>query len=356
MATARQPSRLRAVDAMRGIAALAVVLFHVPVSFREAAGVPAYLDAVFASGWLGVDAFFVLSGFVISLSVLHGEWDARYLLRFLARRSVRLDPAYWVAIIVEPMLGWVGIRFLGDAYPLPTTDAVLAHLVYLQELLGFPQISQVFWTLCYEVQFYLLLVGSLVMATTLERRAGISRRYTLGVLLFSFVVYSLLSRVNLVERPLAGLMIDRSYQFALGIIAWLFASGRVGSAAALPALGAIVLARCFSGSVLEAIVVATASAVCVAAVKFERFNELADKAPLQFLGRISYSLYLFHAMVIIRGATVLLMLIGRVGAPQWLAVPALLALIAGAVFFSYVMYRAVEVPTLRLSRRISLAR
>ncbi|MCE2901940.1 MAG: acyltransferase family protein [Gemmatimonas sp.] len=348
--------RLAAVDAVRGLAALAVVLFHVPAAVRDAAGIPRLLNAAFDAGYLGVDAFFVLSGFVISLSVAHGEWTPRYLVRFLARRSVRLDPAYWAVIALEPLLGWIGFRFLGDQYTLPTLGGVLAHLVYLQDFLGLGQISAVFWTLCFEVQFYLLLVGTLVLTTQLERRTGLSRRGVLAATLLTLVGYSLLMRAGLAPKPLTGLMLERSYQFGLGIIAWLCASGRLAPRHALPLLGGIVVARAAAGSVLEALVIGGTTGVCWLSVRSARLNQWADARPLQFLGRISYSLYLFHGVVLGRGATVWLMLVA--GSPQLraLALLGLVLLLAGSVLFAFVMYRLIEVPTLRLSRRIRLDR
>jgi peptidoglycan/LPS O-acetylase OafA/YrhL len=348
--------RLVAVDAVRGLAALAVVLFHVPAALREAAGVPHLVNAAFNAGYLGVDAFFVLSGFVISLSVAHGDWTPRYLLRFLARRSVRLDPSYWVAIVVELSLGWIGMRFLGDQYPLPSVGGLMAHLVYVQDLLGVGQLSAVFWTLCFEVQFYLLLVGMLVFTTMLERRTGVSRRGVLAATLLALVVYSLLMRAGLAPTPLKGLMLERSYQFGLGIIAWLYASGRLAPRVALPLLGGIVVARAAAGSVLEALVIGSTTLVCFQAVRSARLNRWADVRPLQFLGRISYSLYLFHGVVLGRGATVWLMLVAGTPHLQMLALLGLILLLAGSVIFAFVMYRLIEVPTLQLSRRIRLDR
>jgi hypothetical protein len=344
--------RLLAVDAVRGLAALAVVLYHVPAALRAAAGVPTFISSAFDAGYLGVDAFFVLSGFVISLSVAHGDWTPRYLLRFMARRSVRLDPPYWAAIVLEPLLGWIGLRFLGDQYTLPSIGDMLAHVVYLQDLLGVGQISAVFWTLCFEVQFYMVLVGMLVLTTQLERWTGLSRRGVLAVTLLALVGYSLLMRAGLAPAPLKGLMLERSYQFGLGIVAWLFASGRLAPRVALPLLGGILAARVAAGATLEALIVGSTTLICVQSVRSARLNRWADVRPLQFLGRISYSLYLFHGMVLGRGATLLLTLLAGIGGGTAVAAPGMLLLLGGSVVFAFVMHRIIEVPTLRLSRRI----
>ncbi|HLL46238.1 MAG TPA: acyltransferase family protein, partial [Longimicrobiaceae bacterium] len=96
------------IDALRGFAALAVVGFHA----REGghlAGLDAHLGpvlrAVLHRGDAGVTVFFVISGFVIAASMAHAHVTAGYVGRFLARRSVRLDPAYWASLALTVGVG-----------------------------------------------------------------------------------------------------------------------------------------------------------------------------------------------------------------------------------------------------------
>jgi peptidoglycan/LPS O-acetylase OafA/YrhL len=110
-----------------------------------------------------------------------------------------------------------------------------------------------------------------------------------------------------------------------------------------------------AGASLEALVVGSTTLICVQSMRSARLNRWADVRPLQFLGRISYSLYLFHGMVLGRGATLLLTLLAGIGGGTAVAALGMLLLLAGSVVFAFVMHRIIEVPTLQLSRRIGKA-
>src|SRR5687767_8776 len=95
--------RFTFVDALRGVAALAVVLFHAVEGGHIPdlmAVMPAWLTAMISHGHLGVAVFFVLSGFVIAHATYGQTITLSYLGRFMLRRSIRLDPPYWFAIAV----------------------------------------------------------------------------------------------------------------------------------------------------------------------------------------------------------------------------------------------------------------
>lgn len=353
LASQRGP-RLVAVDAIRGLAAFAVVLFHVPGGLYEAAGIPEWLRAVFAKGYLGVDAFFVLSGFVISLSVAGSTWNVSYLLRFIARRSVRLDPSYWAAIAVELSLGYIGMRFLHDQYSLPTIPAVLAHVGYVQGFFGFENISDVFWTLCFEIQFYFGLVGLLVVTNGAWLKQYVSQRVVLGAVLIVVTLLSVAVRGGHIPNPQEGLALIRAYQFSLGAVTLLYAKGQVRGATAAALVGGVLCVRLLDGAILEVAVTATACALCLGSIKSATVNKMADVKAIQFLGKISYSLYLYHASIVWRGATVSLMVAKQTGV-SWLPHVGLAGCILGTILFSYVMFRLIEAPTMQLSKRIRLS-
>lgn len=168
-----QPVRMSGLDGLRAIAVTAVVLFH--ADFYWARG-----------GYLGVDLFFVISGFLIT-GLLAREWDttARVNLRdFYWRRAKRLLPASWLMMaMVVIVAAWVA----SDALPHLRRD-VLASLLYVTnwELLhsntsyfestGRPPLLQHLWSLAIEEQFYLLWAP---LAAVLLPRLG---RRALGVL------------------------------------------------------------------------------------------------------------------------------------------------------------------------------
>src|SRR3970282_136585 len=95
-------NRYRSIDGMRGIAALGVVVFHLAGNLKPELSIllPDFINVIFSYGYLGVPVFFVISGFVISLSVKDSPITANYAGNFILRRSIRLDPTYWASIAV----------------------------------------------------------------------------------------------------------------------------------------------------------------------------------------------------------------------------------------------------------------
>ncbi len=163
------PGRLRALDGLRLIAALMVAAYHYggrdgDVS-RAWGASPRHefphLSAAFAYGCLGVQIFFVISGFVICMS----GWG-RPLRSFFASRAARLYPAYWAAIVLVTLvfaLPWVTYR------PVSASDA-LVNLTMLQQPAGAERVLGVCWTLWAEVRFYALFALFVVLPGATRRR------------------------------------------------------------------------------------------------------------------------------------------------------------------------------------------
>ncbi|MET8677755.1 acyltransferase [Streptomyces sp. NPDC004647] len=153
--SARPSPRLRALDGLRLIAALMVAFYHFggrDGEIGEAWGSSPNVQfptasQVFAYGCLGVQIFFVISGFVICMS----GWG-RPLRAFFASRVARLFPAYWAAIILVTAvfaLPWV-------TYEAVSPSDALVNLTMLQQPLGVDRVLGVCWTLWAELRFYAL--------------------------------------------------------------------------------------------------------------------------------------------------------------------------------------------------------
>lgn len=160
--TTRGP-RLQILDGLRLFAALAVVAWHLtaaPTSGwadnqRDAFGP---LTAVSRFGWLGVELFFLISGFVICMS----SWGRR-VGDFAASRAVRLYPAYWLAVLVSAaVLAIAG----GREISWPQTAA---NLTMLQNPLGVADVDPSYWTLAVELRFYLLFAIVVALGVTYRR-------------------------------------------------------------------------------------------------------------------------------------------------------------------------------------------
>ncbi|MCO4100701.1 MAG: acyltransferase [Gemmatimonas sp.] len=345
--------RLALVDALRGIAALAVVLFHVPNEFRRAAGIPAWMDWIFQHGGYGVTVFFVLSGFVITMSMRNGPWTLRYLVGFVARRSVRLDPPYWTAIALEVLLGYVGMRWLSaKEYPLPGVRDIVAHLTYTQGILGLPQISDVFWTLCFEIQFYVGLVATLVIATSVWMGKLAPSRYVLGFVFMALLSLSVLVRNEWILDLAPGTGLIRVEEFLVGVLCFLWASNRVSTNVTAGVLVATASARIVGGGAADVAVTWAAFALCAISYKRPSLDRFGRFKVLQFLGGISYSLYLFHASIVGRASS---LLVSRMGAEvgQATMLLALVVVVLATVAFAWVMCILVERPALHLSKRVT---
>src|SRR5262245_37944926 len=108
------------IDALRGVAAFSVACYHItrygsfPGPAREL--IPAFLQAWFDHGWMGVQFFFVISGFVIAYSVRNARITPGYVGNYALRRSIRLDPPYWTTIAFVLLLhGILHARFGFDS-------------------------------------------------------------------------------------------------------------------------------------------------------------------------------------------------------------------------------------------------
>lgn len=307
------------VQALRGIAALWVVLFHL-----SAAGHSTFW--LFRIGNNGVAIFFALSGFVIAHSIRDQQITFGFIGRFALRRSIRLDPAYWASIGL--FIAFMAASALAKHQPLalPAKGQLLANLTYTQLFAGYPSINDVYWTLCYEVQFYLVLVLC-VMA---------GQKYRLAY--FVPFAVALLFGTGLVKNPVPGLFLDLWHCFFLGALAYWAITNRAAFGAFLLLGGALLVSI---PSLFTLVCLATAAGLLIAGRS--GFIERPVSRPLMFLGAISYSLYLVHNPV--SGAATFLMR----GLPQPLVmIVAVIASIAAAWLF----WLVIERPTQRLSVRV----
>jgi peptidoglycan/LPS O-acetylase OafA/YrhL len=155
-ASVRKP-RLAALDGLRLIAALAVAGYHYTTAWRidETSPPITFLPTtvhVTVYGFLGVEFFFLISGFVICMSA----WG-RTLGEFFTSRISRLYPAYWVAVVITAVVAVVWGMDTIAASGRPTFLQVLVNLTMLQEPMGVSGVDGVYWTLFVELRFYLLM-------------------------------------------------------------------------------------------------------------------------------------------------------------------------------------------------------
>ena len=357
MADPTTRERLSAIDALRGIAALMVVFFHLQGAFARAPQpwMSDLLAHAFSKGHYGVNVFFVLSGFVIAYSLRDARPTWSYFARFVFRRSVRLDIPLWCTIIAETGLVLLSLHFFASQTKasLPTLPQLLANATYTQEFLGYPHITPVLWTLCFEIQFYFVLVATLVLKQRLAARTTQRfARIATAVLFAAGFFVSLLARNHVFEVG-PGWALIRWNEFALGVLTYWGVRGSTARVAWPLACLAILTAGVYRRDLGEALVSVTTAMVCAACIVAPTLNRLLDKPVLQWLGRVSYSMYLIHGSVGYRtvslGQYIWGPSLGPISGPLLWLFSLTIALTASAV-----LYWLVERPSLLLSRRVQL--
>jgi peptidoglycan/LPS O-acetylase OafA/YrhL len=154
---AQKGHRIEVVDSMRGIAALSVCIFHLTngnAGFLAAST----LKSVASYGWLGVEVFFVISGFVIPYALHNAGYGLGQYGKFLLKRVVRLDPPYLATILFLIPIGYLSAMapgFQGAKFHVSLPQAIL-HIAYLNTFFGYEWLNPVFWSLAIELQYYVL--------------------------------------------------------------------------------------------------------------------------------------------------------------------------------------------------------
>ncbi|MGE0641513.1 MAG: acyltransferase family protein [Thermoanaerobaculia bacterium] len=348
------PGRFHLVDGLRGLAALWVLSFHLvapPLAGGLVEGFALPIRALTAHGWLGVQTFFVLSGFVIAHSLRNVSTSPDFLARFVARRSVRLDPPYWMAIAAAVC----SIYFSNWIIPertlrLPGPGEIASHLVYLQEILGYEQLVDVFWTLCIEFQLYLVLAVLLVLGQLTGRvlRSARTRQVIGWLFLATTIAMSLLSTLA-PGGPTKVWFFPYWYQFFLGALTYWTIMGR-SSRASLVLLGCAVLGAGLLSRPDQPLASLGTASILYLAGRTGSLGTWLSSRPFRFLGAISYSLYLTHTLVFSRGCNLMTRL-GYLPGNEW---PAAIVLVAAALLVATIWNRLFERPSLKWSRKISL--
>ncbi|MGS0525311.1 acyltransferase family protein [Zobellia nedashkovskayae] len=156
-------NRIYQIDLFRFLAALAVVLYH--YLFNGYSSGMSYLNfneirSFFKYGYLGVDIFFIISGFVIALSIKH-----RSLVHFWISRISRLYPVYWISVL----LTFTVMKLFGAPRYIVWFKQLLVNLTMFQNYIGVGSIDGVYWSLFVEMKFYIFVISSYLIVNKLKK-------------------------------------------------------------------------------------------------------------------------------------------------------------------------------------------
>ncbi|MFF3344416.1 acyltransferase family protein [Streptomyces sp. NPDC002779] len=297
--TGRRETRLRALDGLRLVAALMVAAYHyggrggeVTEAWGSSPTVQfPTLHEYFAYGCLGVQVFFVISGFVICMS----GWG-RPLKSFFASRASRLLPAYWAAVLLVTAVFALPVV----AYQAVSPSDALVNLTMLQQPLGVDRVLGVCWTLWAEVRFYALFALCVVLpGATRQRVIMFCAGWTLAAVIAEAANEPLLDLVLMPEyAPFfiggVGLYLvhrDRRDAYAWGIVgvSWL-----IGQHYAVQNLWRAPSPDAFAHRTsLGIVLVVTLGFVAVAAIALG-WLQWANWRWLTVAGALTYPFYLVH--------------------------------------------------------------
>lgn len=293
----RTRAHLDALDYLRFVAALMVVAYHYLV-YGPVHGLidgdVSVLSNVAKYGYLGVDLFFIISGFVIMNSARN-----RSAREFAIARATRLYPAFWLALAITS----VGLVLLGERIDMTVSiPQFVANLTMAPTVFGQTPVDGVYWTLLLELKFYFLVFVALLLGQ--GRRIGSLMPYWAMLMLLLTAIDPDFSRAlpfaggffayfatgailaEMRHRGRAGVanIAGLACSTAVAVFHSLHYSDRVTDAVGLPLSHAVVMV-CVLGW--------TAGVACLLIPRFAALDLPGAKAA----GRITYPLYLIHAVL-----------------------------------------------------------
>ncbi len=314
---------------MRGLAALCVCMFHFTKGFVDEDGLA---RALFRNGWMGVEVFFVISGFVLPYSLLVTSYKFRDYGNFLKKRFFRIEPAYFTSILVVLFLGYlssISPGFKGAQINI-SFSLIIQHIGYLVGILGNTWLNVVYWTL--EIEFHYYLIIGLLIALWNQKKQCLT---VLSITAFLFL--SVFSIKGLAIFQFTDL-------FTLGIVIAFFKKNQLEKYFFLAIVSVVISCVALN----HGLIIAILSALSTFLIAFYN-NDIKNRLFL-FLGKISFSLYLLH--VPIGGRVINLskrLILTEIEKFCVIMLALLFSIIASMIF-----YKFVEKPSHEYAKRIKL--
>jgi peptidoglycan/LPS O-acetylase OafA/YrhL len=333
------------IDGLRALAVLPVVLFHLGIC---------------KSGYLGVDVFFVISGYLITGIILPDIYARKFdFLSFYDRRARRLLPALFVVLAFSLATSSFFLTAKDFEYfyqSLIGASTFSSNIIFWHQV-GYFDIEAHLkpllhtWSLAVEEQFYIIFPMFLVAVIAVFRRALLGIALVVG---FCSLLLAIWGFKNY-PTPAFYLLPTRGWELMVGVLAQIverrgyinkLSQYRTSETFAPAAFGVLLFLLLFvesdlsNGIVLQIIAVFCAGVILVTAHKSQPIIALLSVRPIVVIGLMSYSIYLWHFPLIA---------LGKYNLPSiddsWLAVTCLITLTG---ICSYLTWRFVESPIRRI--------
>jgi peptidoglycan/LPS O-acetylase OafA/YrhL len=329
-----QKSYLPSIEILRGIASVLVMLFHF-FNYKivdQNNSYSYFLDINFINeitsfGFLGVQIFFVISGFIIPFSLYQQDFKIFSFPKFLLKRILRIDPPYIVSIIGVLVLAFFSSKssfYKGTEFKFDLVQ-ILSHFGYFNSFINKPYLNTVYWTLALEFQYYILI--SLIFPLLINKNFYV-RNITLFLLNLSIFIptnESIFNYVTFFAIGISGFLLYKNVFSLNEFIFSIFIS--------------VILTIYFFKWFYIAVALIALLIILKTNISFKIGN---------FFGKISYSLYLLHTII----GWKLINLSSRFFTSTESRFVIMIAIILLTIFFSYIMYLLVEKPFIKLSKKI----
>ena len=312
----RDRHRLPALDGIRGLAILLVMFLHFADRSQPIGLANRLYTQITGVGWIGVDLFFVLSGFLITGVLIDSRQSARYFKDFYARRTLRIFPLYYACLVA-----WIAVAPL--FHPSSEVRQVAIAKMHQDQLwywtylsnwkMGLdgrwpPMGTSVYWSLAVEEQFYLVWPAVVLVFSPRALRnvclsliglAFVARAIQVAAGAAPILVYvSTLSRMDaLAVGALAAMALrdPKQREWAQRTAPWVLALGAVSLAAMWIWIGTFYEYHPLMQTAGFTILAATFVSLLVEAVTpGSRVGAMFRSPALRFFGKYSYAMYLIH--------------------------------------------------------------
>ena len=357
-------SHIAALDGLRGLAILLVLLFHTAGGAQSPNPVLHAVGRINQSGWIGVPLFFVLSGFLITGILWRNFEDPHWARCFYMRRILRIFPLYYLALLLVILVAALQGNWLPIMQRIWIPTLFLQNLPHLYSLcITTPSPLKLYhlWTIAVEEQFYLLWPFLLSLQRTPRQALKLCAAVIATSILFQ-IALAFTPWLDLFAPSLISCVAQLAFGAALAILIqtphWQALTRNAPivffSGLAIFAVSTVCDQRSNPSAILHQLVEIPSitlafAALLVLALQPSRLQNLLSLRWLRWIGEISFGMYIYHVLLLPLFNSTARHLTHNSTGIVYLTARFLIALF-GTILISWISFRFYERPFLRLKR------